>query len=587
MSDFIYSSVSKSKGELSKYIQGIYHADAPEVYEYHGTWGSLAVSRNLYNGFQPLETDTHIFVVIGGPVLCFRKNDFLTGNNPTAATMEIYERWQAGSIQWDEDLSGPFVVLVVDKKSKKIRCIVDLMMFIPVYQYTQDDTVMLGTHIDALAAAADQLGELDPASLVDFVLNHIVTHPYTFFKSIYQCQPAAMHSFEFFGQILRVLEPEIYWLPIENYLYSNIDQAAKALREGLRDYIIRVTESMDEVAQFLSAGEDSRVLSGMLPQKLKRNAFVFLNSMNREGRIAKDVASACGVRFHAEYRTETHYLDILPEATDLIGSGHQHTHAHSLGFHKTCALDRYTAVFGGYLSDSLLKAIYTRKIRGLHRLPFLPQFIIPGENRSKPLSNPLFSDESFSEINRRRREHLRRIMGFRKGTAHEWFVLWPATMRVAIPNLYSNRRLFRTYEPFMCKEAVKISASVPTSWKLNRRLFHKAFKPFLKPSLWIFHADGRLPYFPWWVNIPIQFTVWLAREIGVLTGLMSNQVPWGDWNRIMKSKKWQDAILKYSNGFELIRQTVTSDSVAKIFEGNKLNKEQKVNFIQLLYILSR
>jgi hypothetical protein len=588
MSDFIYSSVSKSKGELPKYIQRIYHTDKPKVYEYHGTWGSLAVSRNLYNGFQPLETDTHIFVVVGGPVLCFRSNDFLTGNNPTAGTEEIYERWQTGSIKWDEDLSGPFVVLVVDKKSTKIQCITDLMMFIPVYQYAQDGIVMLGTQVDALAAAADHLEELDHVSLVDFVLNNAVTYPYTFFKRIRQCNLAAVHSFDLLGQELRVFEPEIYWLPAAgNNLYKNIDQAAKALRECLQVYISRVTENMEEVAQFLSAGEDSRALAGMLPRKLKRNAFVFLDSMNREGRIAKNVASAYGARFHAEFRGETHYLDILPEASDLIGSGFQHKHAHSLGFHKTCALDRYPAVFGGFSSDVYLKAFFIRKIRGAHRFPFLPQFFIPGETRSKLINNSFFSDELLSGINRRRKDHLKKIMEVRKDTAHEWFMIWPNTMRPAMANLYSNRRLFRIYEPFMCNEVVKISASVPTVWKLNRRLFHKTVRPFLEPSRLIFSNDGRFPYFPWWLNTPIQFYVWLVMKIFTLMGLMrNNQGPWGDWNRVMKSRRWKDAILRYSNGFEPIRQIATTDSAEKIFKGNKLKMEQKINFIQLLYILS-
>jgi hypothetical protein len=156
-----------------------------------------------------------------------------------------------------------------------------------------------------------------------------------------------------------------------------------------------------------------------------------------------------------------------------------------------------------------------------------------------------------------------------------------------MPNIYSNRRLFRIYEPFMCNEVIKISASVPTVWKLNRRLFHKTVRPFLKSSRWIFSNDGRFPYFPWWLNTPIQFCVWMAREIVTLTGLRrKHQGPWGDWNRVMKSRRWQDAISRYSNGFEPIRQTVTTDKVEKIFKGNKLKMEQKVNFIQLLYILS-
>ena len=587
MSDFIYSSVSKPKGELTKCIQGIYHDDVPEIYEYHGSWGSLAVSRNLYNGFQPLETDTHIIVVIGGPVLCYKSNIFLTGNNPTTGTKEIYGRWQTGSIQWDEDLSGPFVVLIVEKISQKIYCIVDLMAFIPVYKFAKDGIIMLGTHVDTLAESSKQLDEQDEASWVDFVLHNVVTYPYTFYKNIYQCHPAAVHYFERSGQELKEKEAKIYWWPEENNLYSNINHAAQAFREGIQDYIHRITEGMDEVAQFLSAGEDSRAISGMLPRKIKRNAFIFLDSMNREGRISRKVAKVYGANFHAEYRDKTHYLDILSEASDLIGSGYQHFHAHSLGFHKACSLDHYSAVFGGYFSDILFKAKYSRKFRGQNKLPFIPQFVISGETRSKPVENQLFSRDILGEINRRRREFLGLITAMRKKTAHEWFMIWPATKRPSMANLYCNRRLFRTYEPFMCKQVVKISASVPTSWKLNRRLFHKAFRPFMKPSRWIYTGDGRLPWFKWWVNVPIQFSFWLSWSILDSSGLTNHQGPWGDWKSVMNNKRWQETISRYRVGFDSIRHFMKSESAEKTLDGNNLNLQQKVNFIQLLYLRSR
>ncbi len=164
MSDFIYSTVLQMKGSLAGHIRSIYHHEQPDVSEFHGPWGSLAVSRNPYHGFQPIETGSHIVVVIGGPVLYFRDNRFLNGNDVVAGTAAIYERLQSGTIRWDEDLSGPFVVLVIDKITRAIKCVTDLMMFIPVFQYEQNSTVMLGTHADALARAAGRDNVLDTVS---------------------------------------------------------------------------------------------------------------------------------------------------------------------------------------------------------------------------------------------------------------------------------------------------------------------------------------------------------------------------------------------------------------------------------------
>src|SRR5690625_2443835 len=113
MSDFLYSKNNISTSILAKMLKEIYHEEAPLVYEYYGLWGSLAVTRSLYNGFQPLETESHICIIIGGPVLTFRNNRFLSTNESSRnneGTKAVYERWLNGNIVWDRDLSGPFAV---------------------------------------------------------------------------------------------------------------------------------------------------------------------------------------------------------------------------------------------------------------------------------------------------------------------------------------------------------------------------------------------------------------------------------------------------------------------------------------------
>jgi hypothetical protein len=466
--------------------------------------------------------------------------------------------------------------------------VTDLLMFIPVYQYARNGVLMLGTHVDALAKASDQTRELDQASLVDFILNDVVTYPHTVYKNILQCRPAAVHDYLPGHNKYQAKEPAIYWLPTETNPYANVNEAAQALRNGLQDYVSRVTEGMTQVAQFLSAGEDSRALAGMLPQRLKRDAFIFLDSMNREGKIAQKAAKAYDVNFLPQFRSASYYLDILPEAADLIGGGHQYFHAHSLRFHKSCRLNKYTAVFGGYSSDAFLKGDFARKRFFQVVLPFLPQFFVKGETRSKAIGSEAFANANIGIINQRRQDHMRRIRAWREESAHEWFRIWPSTMRDGIPNLFANRRLFRSYEPFMSKQVVKISAGVPIKWKLNRNLFRKAARPFLEPSRWIFHAEGYLPYYPWWVNSPIEFSVWCSRQIGTLAGLIKgNQGPWSDWRQLMEGEKWRGAVSEYSRGFEAIRDAATAVSAEQMFKKNTLRQNQKINLLQLLYFLSR
>ena len=589
MSDFIYSSDPKLDGILGSFIQSIYQTDPPPTFEFHGLWGSLAVSRNLYNGFQPLETDTNIIVMIGGPVLCYQENSFLTGDDPQFGTRSVYQRWQQQKMRWDEDLSGPFVVLIIDKVNGNVWCITDLMMFIPVYQYHHDQKFLLGTHVDALALAADCSKEFDPVSMVDFILHGAVTHPHTFYQKIRQSLPAAIHTHHKTNREgLCVDKPEQYWVPKETIGYQNINDAAVALREGLTNHLSSITSSMSHVAQFISGGEDSRALAGLLPQTLKRDAFIFLDNMNREGKIAQAIAETYGENYFVQMRKSTHYLDILPEAADLIGSGHQYIHSHSLGFHKICNLDSYPAVFGGYSSDTFIKAYFARRPRGHHRFPFLPEVVLPGETRSKKVNHPCFKMDLLSEISSRRLCHLRNVKEVRQHTNHEWFMLWPSTMRPAIPNIYCNRRLFRSYEVFLSKDVVKLCAAVPTRWKLNRRLFYKTMRPFYGPSRWISHSDGRFPYLPWWANMPVQFTVLSGRKMSKQFGaIQGDQGPWANWNQVTREEAWSSLFNKQEKWLDIIKGNLMVTGLGDLSSENRMNTRTKLNLLQTAYFLCK
>ena len=222
-------------------------------------------------------------------------------------------------------------------------------------------------------------------------------------------------------------------------------------------------------------------------------------------------------------------------------------------FHKSCKLNEYSAVFGGLFSDALLKGARIKKIRGSSRFPFLPDIKNKNYSAGNSIKSNLFSIDVLEELTKRRRDHLNYIKSFRNESADEWFELWPSSMNMNIPNLHANRRLFRSYEPFMANDIVKLSASVPQSWKLNRRLFHKAVKPFLKPTKWLLHGDGWLPYYPWYINSFIQFVFWGGRHVGKRIGLIrGNQGPWGEWSVILNSREWEQYLQEYSKGFEIM-----------------------------------
>src|SRR5699024_7408705 len=98
------------------------------------------------------------------------------------------------------------------------------------------------------------------------------------------------------------------------------------------------------------------------------------------------------------------------------------------------------------------------------------------------------------------------------------------------------------------------------------------------------HTDGRLPYFSWYINVFIQFTVWTYRQIAKKIGFIKgNQGPWGEWNVVINSPEWEKALVNYSKEIHSAPKIFTSESIKSLLEKNMLSVSQYVNLTQALY----
>ncbi len=585
MSDFIFSFAPREQGTLADALRGIYQEYPPTVQEFHGSWGTLAVSRSLYRGLQPLVTERHIFCVIGGPVLTFTHNRFLAGEDETAGTWQLYRRWQSGAINWDEDLSGPFAVLILDKATGMLEVITDLMSFIPVFETEAEGRMVIGTHVDAVARAAGCVERVDPVSVADFILNGYVTYPHTFYQGVRQLAPASVHKRSSMFPAAGLSEH--YWTPEEMTAFSSVEHAASELVVALRSYIQAVTEGMPRVGLFLSGGEDSRMILSLLPPHCDRDAFVFLDGMNREGKVAKKVAERLGARFRFHVRSPTRYLEMLPACADLVGSGAEFAHAHTYGYQVEAGLTQYDAVFGGFCSDALLKGARIRKLKVPHSLRFLPGVKDRSFSHTAACKANYVQPAIRNALEQRHWSHHEWISRFRPNSAEEWFELWPISMNFNSPNIHANRRLFRSFEPFMSNRVVKIAASVPQHWKLNRRLFQRAARAVLTRTRHMFHADGWVPTYPWYVNSFIQGGALASRLVRRKLGLIhGNQGPWHDLEALLQSDLWRELITRYGDDHGVVAM-ISDQSPQDLLQGSLLTLNQKLSLVQVLYGLER
>ena len=524
-----------------------------------GSWGSLAVTGGPYAGFEPLEDQDSICVVIGGPVLAFGHGPAGSPHPPgspqqtgsqRAGTKRILERFRSGQMDWASDLDGPFVVLIIQKAEGEIICATDHLLFIPVFRGDAGRSTVVGTHVDLVAMASGRFGELDPVSLEDFLLHQRITHPHTAFRQVLQAEPGTIHrcggvnGSGGFGQ--GTWTEQRYWLPDETVRFSDMHEAATYLRHGLATYLTRLTAGLGEVAHFLSGGEDSRSVCGLIPSSIERDGFLFLDGMNREWEVAKRVAETYGSSLTPVIRPPEHYLNILPRCSRLAGAGKAFYHAHAFGL-LTEGLERSPAVLGGYLSDTLLKGYHAPGL--WMRNPTLRRLVGGGGSGRRLSSHGARADAVWWEIAARHHRQLQRVHQVRPRSSEEWFTLWPITMRPSHTYFSTNRRLFAAREIFISNDALTVAAGVPVEWKLRRQLFRAAMAPVLERSHDIPHARGWYPTRSAWGNAAPRLVSETKRALRRVSRSGGHEGSWADWPTLRRSATWA----------EYRRQTLTGE----------------------------
>ncbi|MGC0249407.1 asparagine synthase-related protein [Pseudactinotalea sp. Z1748] len=579
--DFLYTNSNSESRSMTDSLASALRQRPSVFHELAGDWGSLAISVEATK-CNTLSTRNHLVILIGTPV-SYRTNgtEGLVTKTDIAA---IAQGVLSGASRWMSTLSGPFAILIIDPRKMTLTIATDPLAFIPVYVSNYSDQLVVSTHVDAAANAKSSVSR-DRTSIADFILHGIVTYPYTLYEDIQQVPPGSITTIDLNN--VRRISSKHYWLPMARNPYSDVAEAAQSLREGTLRFLRAAVQTETNTAQFLSGGEDSRVLAGLLTSFGDKNpvALTYVDTPNRESQIATKVAQAYGLEHQVIKRHPQHYIQHLSGATANVGSVSQFIQAHSYGIQTDPKLESYGAIFGGWSADAFLKAMYARQTTGPYGFPVYPHRLLAGETRTSPIIHELFSQERLAEVRQRRVDHMNRVLEFRTDSCHEWFMLWPASMRATSGQFHSNRRLFRSIEPFISHEVLRLSASVPTSWKMGRRLFHEAFREFLEPSKWIPHASGYYPYRLSPFNAIVSLPRWMcdgAMRAALRYGLRNSAVAsWSNWHGVMRSERWKAAVLQASKGYKFLPIVSSEDEGGDLLNDRSLSVHQKLNALQV------
>ena len=156
--------------------------------------------------------------------------------------------------------------------------------------------------------------------------------------------------------------------------------------------------------------------------------------------------------------------------------------------------------------------------------------------------------------------------------------MWPFSHALSASYYFTNRRLFNVIEPFMCNSVVKLSASVPIEWKLNRRLYHNVCKPYLHKTRWIRHPNGRYPYLSTWPNLlPRTATIVTRKFYRKLNVQLVNQGSWPDGHFVEVSR--QEHICKIENQ---IQSEIASSKILSTIKYADLAEDQRLRVLQVI-----
>lgn len=533
---------------------------------YSGPWGCLGVAGQAYPGFDVVENDRYIIVVLGGPLPRY-DNSVADGSKPDDGTRWILHEWKVlGRLRWDEDLVGHFAVLCVDKTQNRVEAVTDINSFVPLYSTSpvgRTEVILLGSHVDALALASRRVDDIDQVSVADFLCYTTVTYPYTLYSEIFQIAPASIHH-----ACTPAVQSQPYWEPIEAPPPGCFTECASLLRETIINNIQRICLHQPSIGLLMSAGEDSRVVATVARQKTQVKAFTFLDSYNREGRIAERIATQLGLDWRLIQRQPTHYLDHMQGSVRLSEWHRLFVHNHSVGFMDDWPFG--LRVLGGHLADTFTKGNYVPRL-SLARVTLGIRHPSPRDIWTQRASPP-------DDVLQRRLAHTANLARMRPSSAVEWCRLWPSSQLISIGHFVANRRQCCIYEPFIDSAIVKLSALTPQEWKVNRKLFRAAMRPLLEPTRNVPHPSGMYPYRGLLVNAFPQIITrsWakVRPKVYRLAGRRPiNDGPWPDWDRLTTSPSFErmvQLVLHSSRGD--ISDAIWSELGRHVLNGSTLER---------------
>lgn len=506
-----------------------------------GTW-SLFYSSGFYSGFEPYQNDDYFVLVLGAPLIRGDEKNLRSFKESelTRLTLStIFSRRGKGL----DCFIGGFQILVFDKKTDSILIFNDKVGFVPIYCHQSKDStsgsdkLILSSHVDILAQSLEKSPSVDTVSVADFLAFQTVTFPFTFYDGIFQLDPSRPKIINATGVgfseewVANDQSPE---------RFDTIRQSSESLYNAVKEAEDQVLAySGGKLGLLFSGGEDSRALLCSADDPKIFKAYTVCDSHNFEAKIANTVCDKVGCSWSLIQRPPSHYLDNIHKSVRISESHNFFYHAHFNGF---SVFNNKNSIFmGGLSADAFCKGSHVKK--------FSRFGIVRGFDKDfwqyRGTKNLLDLGPFKTHVVARRKNRNSEVKAEFSESWQEFHSLYPATMNTNGTNYFVNRRLFRSFEPFADASIFDWSMRTPIEWKLNRRVFHLAFKRSFSKSWSIPNSKKTFPYFGYWLNGPLSWLISIFDE--KIKGLkrrlrfkIKNEGPWPVWKNVVNSEAFSN-----------------------------------------------
>ena len=398
------------------------------------------------------------------------------------------------------DFTGNFFIVLHDPLKESLYLFTDFGNSYHPYYYLShnNEKFHLNLRIESLYQNIDDKNKprVDYVSIIDYMLNRSITYPFTFYEEIKEIPFASTITINYSSSKIH-FDQKPYWQPScrNDEVCSDQKYLSEKLNNSIISSISERLSGLKDIGIFLSGGIDSRVIAEVISQNyrdLNVRCFTIYDSYNYEVEIASSVCDKLGFEHIPLLRNEEYFPSLIKSTHDLEG-GHCHFEwASYLGFNTIVNNHNLDAVFGGYMSDSLLK-LHEDRVRAKHifgrHCGVIEEFdnssiedLRGGRNYINKFSF-LFDQELLDELIIRRKNLFEYWENLRTdGSAYEWSFIFPFSRNKMNTNLTSNIFQFPGCEIYTDQRVIEIAKIASRKIKLNGRLFNDAAYPIIQDT---------------------------------------------------------------------------------------------------------